>query len=338
MNSSNRVCAFFRKKVALLNFVATMLIVALHGLPQGRYSLDISNFPVYYSIMVLCQIGVPLFFFISGLLMYRNCTSIENVIGKLRKRIKTLLIPYLLWNTLFVGIYFILTNWHVTSSMMNMQSAFKTPFDVLVGIINSKFTPLWFVKQLMFYVLLAPVFLLLLRNKVVFLLVFLASIIKAMNYSWNLYDNFWMWLPVYLSGCAMGYYHVYVARNRLRIIIMSAVLISSYLWCYMYIEYLFFFRIVCPLAIWLLVDWVFVDYLGKRFVVKQWMTCTFFIYCTHYFVLNVLQKIATKLFYPTPMALAFIYIFTCLSTVLFLTWISKHLSQYKVYKVFTGGR
>ena len=49
----------------------------------------------------LCASAVPLFFLISGFLYFKGCESqfgLKDYMAKNRKRLRTLLIPYLLWN------------------------------------------------------------------------------------------------------------------------------------------------------------------------------------------------------------------------------------------------
>ena len=49
----------------------------------------------------LCASAVPLFFLISGFLYFTGCESqfgLKDYMAKNRKRLRTLLIPYLLWN------------------------------------------------------------------------------------------------------------------------------------------------------------------------------------------------------------------------------------------------
>ena len=54
--------------------------------------------------MVLTHVCVPLFFFISGYLFFTkiNTWSWDVYLQKLKRRIKTLLIPYILWNTIYL--------------------------------------------------------------------------------------------------------------------------------------------------------------------------------------------------------------------------------------------
>ena len=50
----------------------------------------------------LVKVAMPTFFVISGYLFFANVTdwNTKTYLGKLRRRVKTLLIPYIIWNVL----------------------------------------------------------------------------------------------------------------------------------------------------------------------------------------------------------------------------------------------
>lgn len=64
----------------------------------------------------------------------------------------------------------------------------------------------------------------------------------------------------------------------------------------------------------------------------------FFIYCTHFFILNILQKL---IFIYIPISSVFInlvFITSPIITIYLLIQIAKWFSNYSLYKYFTGGR
>ena len=57
---------------------------------------------------VFASISVPLFFFISGFLFfYKTNFSFSVYLSKLKKRARTVLVPYLFWNALVIGFFFL---------------------------------------------------------------------------------------------------------------------------------------------------------------------------------------------------------------------------------------
>ena len=156
---------YFSKKVTFLNVMLTFFIVLLHSETPIRFGLILdSSYPLIYATYTVVQIGVPMFFFISAILFYRGC-SFSNLEDKYERRVHSLLIPYLLWNTIFVFVYVALTHIPFLQARMNMPpDTLGSVKNVLAAIIHSRCTPLWFVKDLMLLTLLAPVILMLLKD------------------------------------------------------------------------------------------------------------------------------------------------------------------------------
>ncbi len=127
---------------------------------------------IYLFREVISRISVPLFFFISGFLFFYNTEfNIGKYWEKLKKRIHTLLIPYIVWN--FVGFLILLIKVHPL-----MAKTFPSLADYHIGIdtffasfwsislsadetirgtyfpINS---PLWFIRDLIIAAVLSPI-------------------------------------------------------------------------------------------------------------------------------------------------------------------------------------
>lgn len=330
---------YLSKKVALLNVVATVLIVVLHALPPLRYGYPLDRtMPLYFLLSIVCQFGVPMFFFLSGYLFYSRCESFSCLREKLIRRIKTLLVPYLLWNSLFVFLLFIMTRVDAVNGVMNMGKVINSARDVVVGIFDARFTPLWFMKILIYYTLLAPILFFCLNRKMLFAVLLLGSLAIAMFCSCDKYDNFLLWLPVYLSGCAVGFYKLEFPKCQLLVVTVCGALVCLISLIYLSLISLTPLRLVGPIAIWFLVDWQWKTQIKESFVVRKWMTYTFFIYCTHYFVLNVLQKLFLLAFGASRTAMFLTFIITSFTVIALLVLVARALSNYKVYRLLTGGR
>jgi len=90
--------------ITWLRFPLIFFIIMLHCYSVQRLE---GNHELYFKILYpfslwLGETGVPGFFFISGFLFFLSKKSYSN---KLRTRIRTLLIPYLLWNFLLFALY-----------------------------------------------------------------------------------------------------------------------------------------------------------------------------------------------------------------------------------------
>jgi len=90
-------------KISWVTFIGNILILLHHANLTNIYPDQATG---YYALFMgfFSKIAIPAmswFFFISGYLFFRNF-DMSKLIGKWKSRIFSLLIPYLIWNTLSV--------------------------------------------------------------------------------------------------------------------------------------------------------------------------------------------------------------------------------------------
>ena len=181
------------KTISFLRFPLIVGVVFIHSnilvvKIQGEM-IRFDNWPFVTFIMnlfstVFADVCVPLFFFISGFLFFYNSNfTKETYLVKLKKRIKTLLVPYLIWN--FVGFvllliyvhpkvlrFFPLLNNYRVDIISFLSSFWVTNLPIsMSGPANPINTPLWFIRDLMVLVVLSPIiWWLIKKTKVVFII------------------------------------------------------------------------------------------------------------------------------------------------------------------------
>ncbi len=158
--------------IKAFRFPLIVLVVFIHLLPFEGVAIETSwggeNIFHFFSEMIshnLGAIAVPSFFVISGFLFFYNledgCMSWKWVAGKWKSRIRTLLVPYLLWNVLAILAILLKTRISLltgigTDTVNEQLSAFQEgplywfwrgPADY----------PLWYLRDLMVAVLAAPI-------------------------------------------------------------------------------------------------------------------------------------------------------------------------------------
>ena len=134
------------------------------GLTVGIVLRHATMDPASRGIMVLTEVCVPLFFALSGYLFFYRTPERPDAgffLGKWKKRIFSLLIPYLIANAFAFGFYY-LAGWHAPSLVSGyFGDRLKDPLFVLwTGPVNLS---LWFIRDLMIAVLTAPLIWLLVR-------------------------------------------------------------------------------------------------------------------------------------------------------------------------------
>ena len=149
---------------------SNMLVVNIQGTLVRYDRWPIVSFLMNLFSVVLADVCVPLFFFISGFLFFFKPDFTRSVyVAKLQKRVKTLLVPYLIWN--FLGFIMLLILVHpiilpffpllkdYRVDIVSFLSSFwvtNLPIQ-MSGPANPINTPLWFVRDLMVLVLFSPI-------------------------------------------------------------------------------------------------------------------------------------------------------------------------------------
>ncbi|WP_293938629.1 acyltransferase family protein [Sphingobacterium sp. UBA5996] len=189
------------KTIDFLRFPLIVGVVFIHTdfsniIIQGSKQVDLRQFAVFAQVFLLFsklvfEVCVPLFFFISGFLFFYGTASFTFSVyfNKLRRRVHSLLIPYIFWNlavllffflaqTFFGGllsgvnkpiIHYNLTDWLWSlwdTSHVHVKAAKNLP-------INS---PFWFIRDLMVVLLLSPIIYFLIRKVGVFAVLILGVV------------------------------------------------------------------------------------------------------------------------------------------------------------------
>lgn len=178
----------------------------MHGVKYGLDNPDWYYYVISLFSDVLPRIAVPLFFIISGFLFFYHKDFSKQVYQqKLKTRAVTLLVPFILWNIIAIliqsfrmlpSLSFIFPNAYKTEFHFSLERLFNAFFaenssgglfvtpneDVLTEMSDNIFpidVPLWYVRDLMIMVLLAPVLYWLIRRLGVWL-------VAMMGLSWFL--------------------------------------------------------------------------------------------------------------------------------------------------------
>lgn len=98
--------------ISFLRFPLTFAVVAIHCMGNIETQVDwlhLTGIDLYYLLKVACSsvlfgVAVPMFFFISGYLFFVNVDRMDKqtYYKKIRRRLHSLLIPYVTWNLLAI--------------------------------------------------------------------------------------------------------------------------------------------------------------------------------------------------------------------------------------------
>ena len=161
-----------------------------------------------------CRVTVPLFFILAGYFFFLGFQwSVENYGTKLRARIFSLLIPFLFWNLLVLGLFAIAQSIPATRILFSGDHTFVSNFGVydyfntIFGIDqNPAAYQFWFIRDLMLMVIFSPVYYFMLKMAPNFFL----AITIALFY-------FYAWPFLHPDGTALAFFYMggYFATQNL---------------------------------------------------------------------------------------------------------------------------
>lgn len=133
--------SLFWKKKTVLSYVLACLVLVIHS----RYS-DTYNYAQWIKDYI-SPVAVPAFFILSGVTFFRNYCN-QEFISKVKSRFHTLIIPYLLWNTIWY-LFIATTSVFLPQFYHGMPLADLSIKGVFLGIFHhGQNPPFWFVFNL----------------------------------------------------------------------------------------------------------------------------------------------------------------------------------------------
>lgn len=350
----------------VINFLRFPLIVGvilIHTNFLQIINVDSVNYPFFGVIFhlfsnVLSGIAVPLFFFISGFLFFYKTTDFNAsaYTQKLKKRFRTLFIPYVSWNAIYILIYFLAQTF--ASSFLSGKNKFVVDYSVtdwlyafwdttpINGITYPINLSLWFIRDLMVIVCLSPVIYFVVRKLKIY------SVI-ALGILWicDLWFNVLGFSSVAVFFFSFGAY--FSIHNKNFIVEMKPLYyIAGILYPIIVVVELYFFR----------ENWLWIGYLHKVGVILGIITAfsvsgyflskkilkenvflansSFFIYAYHILPLTIVVRILFKFIPLSEMSLVVLYVVSPTIVILvglFLYYILKKLLP-NFTSIITGGR
>lgn len=300
------------RSITALRFPLSIGIVLLHTIIIGQsypngirieygqyFLLDVVE---YVSQREIGDIAVPLFFFISGyLFFYQVDFTLDVYKKKLQKRIKSLLLPYILWNTLWL----ILT-WSIYYFKPTLFSSTNNVFDNfnVYSIINGYvgypiapfLSPLWFIRDLMFINIFAyPLFYLLRKFDYVLIPFLLSLFILKIWYeapfwgtrSWSMYAlGAWFAIKKKNIVCELYPHKMYILACFVLLIIIRTILHFNQ----METTFVGQIELLAGLFSLILIAAICVEKMSKTHA-ERCAKASFFVYASHMFVINLPNKL-----------------------------------------------
>ena len=337
--------ACFRNKITWFSFIFSVLVVWVHSangelfLGKSGYARSVILFERFLG-NTIAQIAVPGFFMMSGYLFYRNFHW-KKLGEKWKSRIKSLLMPFLLWNTIYYLGYVIGSRLPFVTDIVEKGTVPFEPETIFNAVIRYQYNYVfWYLYQLILLVFLAPMVYGILKHKglggvmlgILYYFVQKGRVIPYLNLDALLYYGMGAYGGIHGKLLVEG---IWTQKKE----IVGAGMIS------VAVAFLFLpwprgltakvcYRIMMPIGLWLAVD---ASRLPK---IKPWMEYNFFLYAIHFALVRLVNKtVAIGLwgYWPIPVAL---FLFMPMLMIWVSSFVGSQMKRWtpRLWGVLNGGR
>lgn len=332
VNTSN-----INDKIRILSFLCTIMVLFRHSRNLIAFwgTENVNNFTAYFenTMSTLTEVAVPSFFIISGYFFFKyDYYDTNNYFTMLKKKIRTLVIPFIIWN--IIGAI-ILSFYEPSKIGHSIESSI---YNLLLSKWNG---PLWYIRDLILLMLISPIYLWIfkLNNKILYIIILIIL--------------FFRWCPIdtdilSTEGQLFFFLGGVIRMNKGFIIYKIPILFFIFillLWCIyslniFHLNEINFHRLNTIIGV--MIVWRFIDFFSQRFYNFLYnLTCySFFIYVMHAYLVKFIKRTISYLYYENDFIALLTYILVPLLTIV----ISINLAKYwkrkfnKSYNIVTGGR
>lgn len=340
------------KKIKFFSWVMTLFIVFYHARNISGFSIiNISNVDMYllklykYFSEFCGYTALTFFFFLSSFWLYYKTNNLSELSIKCFKRIKTLLVPFILWSTIVLILTIILFKNHYNFSLENIIELYF--FKPIIG-------PFWYILALLIYMIISPIIILLKRHRglcisfVLFLIFFfllrkyfLISILPPIK-KWWWFNNMLNYFPIYLCGSLVGlYFSDYLVTKqylncKYKFIGALFIVEGFLLFIFKNMNLYILISIIFLIGLWLLLE-------PRIFSnkVKKYYSCSFIIFALHQQIIlpfiNDLFNIKYINVYQLLLYKFFLLLMVIIISYVIKIFLKKILSN-KLYNLLLGGR
>ncbi len=327
--------SYLSKKIAFFHAFGVLLVLPIHTIFPCTDSFG----TVRHLLVLLCRSFQPIYFGLAGYLFFIGVLG-GNCKDKILKRIKTLLVPYLIWNVWVAILMIALYYWGIDAPIVSNFEEHLGSYSLLSVLKYIFWTPvaghLWFIRDLMLVSILSLPLYYVLRNNKWYTLIILC-LIALLTYQVQFASLFSFAVGGYLSINKVD-----IQKIKNGIVIVAGILLMA-----------LFVIFACmkrecnaiPVMSWgtAILLWVLYDKIipnDSSFDITPWRSYFFFIYLFHNPFLNIICAYASKMLPNTFLSNSLVFILSQLTIVFISLQLGKFMNVHtpRLYAIITGNR
>lgn len=341
-----------RDRLNILKYISIIFVVYIHSYAKHENFADGTNamsIPLWFFTLenliseVIARCAVPMFFLISSILLFKTQRSYKKTITN---KLRTLLIPYLIWNSFWILAFILLQNWSFTAPFLSgsntnlMQSSVPEWFELYGVGYSLPFPldyPLWFMRDLIIVTLFFPII-----GKIAgkfakpLLICSIALLLAPINFPLK-YAILWFCLGACIVNLQI---HITIldriAMWKFSLFYVSCAFITL-ITKHTTIDTVF---ILVGIVYWVRVSKCIFDFKKTRNIFIKLSEWTFIIYATHEWTLTSLKRICLKLLPTEPIWLLIEYLALPIIVITGCSIVGAIFKKIapKLYSISTGAR
>lgn len=355
----------FRNKVCFAAFLFSLMVVMIHSYNADMFLISPDSGAAARAVWqtehfladVLGPAAVPGFFMLSAYQFYRGC-SFGDVKGKMERRIRTVLLPYLLWNFFYYIGYAAAGQIPFLAGISGKTGAQLSLPAMADAVLNFTYNPVfWYMYQLIFLIAVSPLLYIVLKNRAAGLLAIGAELycvreliqIPIINMDALFYYSAAAYCALHGRWLAEEGWQIWIERRAgtkaplwgaaVRLAAAAAgCLLAVLFYREMTLGHSVFatvlYRFTVPAALWLAVP-------GKSLpAAGEWMKYGFFLYAIHFILARGMNKLGAAFLPHTAGTAAVLYLAIPVACVLLAWKLGAFLKTHAgpVWSVISGGR
>ncbi len=350
MSSKND--ALFWKKKEFISFLLSILVFFIHSyfaqdIASGSLISIVNHKVSYFFSCSITKFAVPMFFMLSGISFFKGYSN-KKYLTKIKSRLFTLVIPYLIWNTIWL-LWEIFTSYSFVARFSTSEPYPLTLTSILKGVFFYGCNiPFWFIFNLIIFSFLAPLVYLIIKNKYVGIFSVIGLSIVSL-FGVHLPDDVFyypMAIVFYLIGAIIGYhfFDFTFQKSSKPMQIASFVFLVAYILAKnivpqnLHIDNYLTQTVVYTLSaysLWNIID-IFIERIKPRAIYRR----SFAIYAMHLNVGIIILKIFSFCIPQNEWLEIPKFIVMIISTLIIINFVCAFLEKFapKIYAVLMGNR
>lgn len=296
---------YIDKKMNVVTVIMSIIVVFIHSINLHLYGDVTSNTVIFiekFISEVLGSVAVPMFFVMSGYNYFYDYNPInlkDNLAlynKKIKSRIRSLFIPYILWNSIYYCVFVFVSNNSKLSQYMEHDAVEISISEILQATLMYKYNIFfWYIFYLMIFSLTGFIITAFLHKKWFIVIIVLIAFIGSRFESVYILYYYAYWLLGAYCVSHLQHFLGYKRTNFQKAICLVVFILLLFLRFSLTRETKFTVIDHFILMITVILSWFVIDlFIDKINCVLIWKGKTFFLYVAHPIIIDSIKKLIAK--------------------------------------------